>query len=556
MERHGLWQEARKRGATGVGFPVDSGFCKVERASVRVGRMFLGWGGRPCRSSLTMESSARMNNPSTEWLIARNPATDLEIARVAATSSDQVREQISKTKTAAALWSKRPLGERIAILQRWWKVLCGEVEPLANAIRSEIGKPLPEAQMEVTATLDAIRWIVKNARFVLADQTLKPGWQRLALMSPARLRWTPFGVVGIIGTWNYPVFLDASAIAAALVTGNGVAWKPSELSIQVASLLRETLLKAEVPDGLVACLFGGPEIGQALIDGDIQKGFFTGGSTNGRMIAARLAARGIPCVCELSGFDAAIVRDDAPADSTLRGLLWASFVGAGQTCVAVKRIYIVGDAHKFASELANRTSQLRVGNPANGDVDIGPMISESARARFHQQLASTVMAGAEVLSGGEPIEGSGSFYRPTVLFATNDIPEKLLEGIFGPVVLVRGVEDDQRAIEAVNASHYGLSASVWSVDRKKAASIARQLNCGMVTINDAVTPTGLASAPFGGNGASGYGRVRGALGLREFASPQVIHDRRPGGFRPQLFPYSPRFARILEVYRRLFHRSP
>jgi acyl-CoA reductase-like NAD-dependent aldehyde dehydrogenase len=496
-----------------------------------------------------------MSIAEAETLIARNPATGAEIARIPATPPESVASLVVQARDASIAWASRPIRERIEVVARWWAILSREAESLAIAIRDEIGKPLPEAQMEVTAALDAIRWTVKNARSALADSRIGPGWQRMALMGAARLRWTPLGVVGIVGTWNYPVFLDAPAIAQALVAGNAVAWKPSESAIHVADRIRASLERCGLPPGLVTPLFGGPEIGQALVASHIDKAFFTGGTTNGRVIAAALAARGIPTVAELSGFDAAIVRADAPLDSTARALTWASFVGAGQTCVAVKRIYVVGDAWPLASDLARRARDLRVGDPAMGSVDLGPMISEASRSRFHKTLLSAIDAGAEVLEGTEPIVGPGSFYRPTVLLARDDAPERVLEGVFGPVVVVRGVEDDEAAIRAANARDFGLAASVWGRDRKTARAVASRLRAGTVTINDAVTPTGLASAPFGGTKASGYGRVRGVLGLREFASPQVVHERGPGGFRPHLFPYSDRLGKIFSFYRKLFHPS-
>lgn len=488
-----------------------------------------------------------------EVLTAHNPATGAEIGRVPATPPEAVAALVDRARAASSGWADRPIVERIEAVRRWWKILAADAESLAAAIRDEIGKPLPEAQMEVTGALDAVRWTVKNARSTLADSRIGPGWQRMALMGPAQLRWRPLGVVGIVGTWNYPVFLDAPAIAQALVSGNAVAWKPSESAVLVADRLRETLGRCGLPPGLVAPLFGGPAVGQALIASDIDKAFFTGGTVNGRLVAAGLAARGIPTVAELSGFDPAIVLRDAPLDSTARALTWAAFIGAGQTCVAVKRVYVVGDPGPLAAELARRAGELRVGNPGGGAIDVGPMISEAARGRVHETILRAVAAGAVVLHGAEPIAGPGSFYRPTVLLARGDAPERVLRGVFGPVVVVRGVVDYDEAVAAANGSGFGLAASVWGRDRAHTRAVASRLQAGTVTINDAVTPTGLASAPFGGTKESGFGRVRGVLGLREFASPQVVHARGPGGLRPHLYPYTDRLGTIFAFYRRLFH---
>ncbi len=486
-------------------------------------------------------------------LIVRNPADGSEITRVPATAPDLAAGLVERSREMGRDWSTRPIRERVELVRRWWSILSRDAETLADAIRDEIGKPLPEARMEVTATLDALRWIVKYGRSTLADSWISPGWQRFALMGAARLRWTPLGVVGILGTWNYPLYLDATAIAGAMVAGNGVAWKPSEQCIGVADRLRSSLAEAGVMDGLVATLVGGPEVGRALTEAAVDKVWFTGGMAIGRKIAERLAARGVPMVAELSGYDPAIVLPDSPIETTTRALAWASFVGAGQTCVAVKRVYIVGEDRPWANALASLARNLRVGNPARPDVDLGPMISERARESFHRSIESAVCAGAEMLAGGSMLDGPGWFYRPTVLRATDDRPERILEGVFGPVVVVRGVRDDNSAVQAANSTVYGLAASVWGRDRRRCRAVAVRLEAGMVAINDAVTPSGLAGAPFGGVKGSGFGRVRGALGLREFASPQVLHERGTGGFRPHLFPYSGRLTTILGIYRRLFH---
>ncbi|MDB5351084.1 MAG: NAD-dependent aldehyde dehydrogenase [Planctomycetota bacterium] len=489
-----------------------------------------------------------------EPLIACNPATGREIARIEGTAPADVALLVAGARDAQEAWATTPIRHRIEVIQRFWSILSRDSDTMARAIRDEIGKPLPEARFEMIATLDAIRWTVKNARGFLADERIGAGWQRAALMKPAVVRWRPLGVVGIIGTWNYPVLLDASAIVQAIVAGNGVAWKSSEHCPLVASHLRDRFHEAGVPVNLIASLFGGGDVGQAMIETrNLAKGFFTGGVETGRRVLTAFSEHLVPAVMELSGFDPAVVLPDAPFDSTVSALTWAAFVGAGQTCVAVKRIYVVGDARPWAEAISQRARALRVGDPATGSVDMGPMISERARAEFHARIHDAVAAGAELLCGGEPIDGPGWFYRPTVLFDDERGTEAHLEGIFGPVVIVQSMDSDDMAVSLSNYWSYGLAASVWGRDLKRCRAIADRLEAGMVTINDAVTPSGLAAAPFGGTKSSGFGRVRGAIGLREFVEAQTLHERRPGGFRPHLFPYSDRLGKILALYQRLFH---
>jgi acyl-CoA reductase-like NAD-dependent aldehyde dehydrogenase len=360
----------------------------------------------------------------------------------------------------------------------------------------------------------------------------------------------------MLGTWNYPLFLNAPPIAQALAAGNAVVFKSSESAPLCGRKLGEGLREAGIPDALVSVVQGGPVVGRALVDSAIDKVMFTGGLEGGRQVLKSAAGRGIPGLAELSGFDPAIVLPDAPLEATVRALTWAAFVGCGQTCVAVKRIYVVGDAVPWSEALAASARVLRVGDPSGPDVDVGPMISPRARERLHAMIEEAITRGASVLAGGQSIGEAGSFYAPTVLWADSPRAEDALAGAFGPVVIVRGVDTADEAVRAANRADFALAASVWGRDRGAAVRIGRRIVAGTVAINDAVTPTAHAGAPFGGARASGYGRTKGVLGLREFAQPQAVFGRSTGGFRPQLFPYPAIrwLGTFFSVYRSLFHR--
>jgi acyl-CoA reductase-like NAD-dependent aldehyde dehydrogenase len=492
-----------------------------------------------------------------EALTARNPANGTELGRVAATPPGDVPGLVEQARRAQEGWADRPWPSRRAILRRWKAILARDADRWADALRAEVGKPIGEAAGEVATTLDAIRWTTRHAGRALADEPIARGWQRLMLVPPAVLRWRPCGVVGLIGTWNYPLHLTAPTIADALAAGNAVVWKPSELVPLIGDRLQRSLEEAGFPAGLVAAVQGGAEVGRALVGSRIDKGHFTGGIANGRSVLSALAGRGVPATVELSGYDPAIILPDAPRVGTVKALAWASYVNAGQTCIAVKRVFVVGEAAPWAEALASEARSLRVGDPA-GDVDIGPLINAAARERFDGFIRAAVEAGARILAGGEAIDGPGHFYRPTVLLADpgNAAPEAALAGCFGPVLLVRGVRDAAAAIAAANAREYALAASVWGRDRRRAMAVAARLEAGLVAINDAVAPYAHAAAPFGGTKASGYGRTHGVLGLRGLTYPQVVHTRRAGGVRPQLFPYRARtMLRGLAAYRWLFHRG-
>ncbi|SIO61908.1 succinate-semialdehyde dehydrogenase / glutarate-semialdehyde dehydrogenase [Singulisphaera sp. GP187] len=492
---------------------------------------------------------------SADVLIAQNPSTGEELGRVDSTPCELVGPLVARAREAQRLWSGTAWSERRKILKRWARALARDADAWAIAIGQEIGKPRGEALGEVVMSLDAIRWTIRQGGRALADETLGAGWQSILLIPGARVRYRPLGVVGMIGTWNYPLFLNAPAIAQAVAAGNGVVWKPSEMAPLVGRKLQESLDEAGFPSGLIAIVQGRGEVGRALVEARIDKGMFTGGIENGRRVLSTLAANGVSALAELSGFDPAIVLPDAPRASTVRSLTWGAFVGCGQTCVAVKRIYIIGDVRPWIKELAEAARAVRVGDPASAETDMGPLISEAARERFDRYVRATVERGAEVVTGAELRPGPGWFAAPTVLVARSAEPESALAGVFGPVVLVRQVSNVEEAVTAANASRFGLAASVWGRDLDAARAVAGRLDAGTVTINDAVTPIGHASAPFGGAKSSGFGRIHGVHGLREFVQTQVEQTRHASGLRPQLFPYSKRIPSLLKAYLRIFHRG-
>jgi len=254
-------------------------------------------------------------------LITSNPATGAEVGRVASTEPEALGAIVARARSAQSEWGMRPWRERRAVLIRWSRILSRDRDIWADLIRDEVGKPRAEALAgDVVSSLDGIRWTVKHGERALRDQRLGPGWQRWLLMPTGRLAWAPLGVVGMIGTWNYPLFLNAPPIAQALAAGNAVVWKPSELAVRTGQGIQQSLEEAGVPAGLVAAVYGSGEVGKALVDADLDKLVFTGGVENGRRVLTALGARGVPAIAELSGFDPAIILPGAPRRSTVRAL--------------------------------------------------------------------------------------------------------------------------------------------------------------------------------------------------------------------------------------------
>ena len=430
--------------------------------------------------SVGLTAGAEASTVRDDVLVARNPATGESIGEVPVTPPSEIADLVARARAAQAGWFDLGWPGRRRVIDRWRRILSRDAESWAATISAEIGKPRIEAMGgEVLPTLDAIRWTVRNTGSTLADRRIGPGWQRMLLMPAGICRWVPYGVVGMIGTWNYPLFLNAPPIAQALAAGNGVVWKSSESSPLCGSKLEESLREAGLPAGLVAVVQGGPAAGRALVESAIDKAMFTGGLEGGRHVLKALGSRGIPALAELSGFDPAIVLADAPLESTVRCLTWAAFVGCGQTCVAVKRVYVVGDPTPWADALAAAARALRVGDPAAGATDVGPMISPKGRERFHGMIEEARARGASVLAGGRPIGDEGSFYPPTVLQSDSSHAEDALAGAFGPLVIVRGFAREADAIEAANRGDFALAASVWSRDARAAGRVGRSAPRGL-----------------------------------------------------------------------------
>ncbi|WZP00705.1 aldehyde dehydrogenase family protein [Isosphaeraceae bacterium EP7] len=503
-----------------------------------------------------MDTSKIITDPAADPRGSRpvhNPANGTVIGHVVEADPAEIAHAVARSRAAQGDWDRTPWARRKIALTQFSKLLSADADSWADAIRAEVGKPRGEALGEVLTTLDAIRWTLKNAGKVLADRTIGPGWQRLMLIPNARLRWRPRGVVGVVGTWNYPLFLNAPAIVQALAAGNGVVWKPSENAALCGQKLQNTIEACGLPVGLVSAVQGGAEVGRALASSKVDLGMFTGGLAAGRSALGAWGANGVPTLAELSGFDPAIVMPDATVKSAGGPLTWGAFVGSGQTCVSIKRIYVIGDSGPWAIDLARRAEALRVGDPGSGDVDLGPLISESGRRKFDETIARAVQKGGTLITSVNPSNQTGCFVRPAVILATTDAPERELEGVFGPVVVIRGVADEDEAVAAANSSGFALGASVWGRDKARLRAVADRLEAGMVALNDAVTTSAHSAAPFGGVKSSGHGRIKGEFGLREFSTSQVVHALSPGGFRPQIFPYSARLDRLMHLYRRLLH---
>ncbi|RMG06656.1 MAG: aldehyde dehydrogenase family protein [Planctomycetota bacterium] len=506
-----------------------------------------------------MESSA-VESPA-EVLVAVNPATGERLADVPAVTPAQLADALRRARRAQRDWGARPARERLLAMRSLLELLVRRRDDLAAAVARETGKPRLEAlTAEVLPVLDHLDFLLREGEALLAPRPLR---HRLLRSVRSTVRRVPYGVVGVITPWNYPLFLAASAGFAALAAGNAVLNKPSELAPLVGLELEKLLRDAGLPPALWQCLPGNGEVGAALVEAGCDKICFTGSVETGRRVAAACGERLVPCTLELGGKDAALVFADADLERAVPALVWGSFTNCGQVCASVERIYVEDSiAHEFTRRFVEQTARLRVGTEAEGDFDLGPLVCRAQFEKVRAQVEEARAAGAAVLVGGQGRPGEGEkaryFYEPTVLGGVSSRLRALREESFGPLVAVVPVGGEEEAVQAANASPYGLTASVWTQDPARAERVAARLQVGSVFVNEVLAPSGAGEAPWGGVKDSGYGKTRGAEGLLEMTRAQHVAMDRFGVRRaPFWFPYTRRKYELVSSFvPALFGGSP
>ena len=450
-------------------------------------------------------------------LCSTNPATGEVLREFECASAVEVQDAVARARIAQPAWQVISVRKRLAIIEKFQQLLTERKQHIARVITSEAGKPIAEALLtEILVVLDAARFLLQESYGFLREQPLPHG--NLATKAKSgRLIREPYGVIGIISPWNYPFSIPATETLAALATGNAVVLKPSELTPLSALELASLLHDAGVPEAVFQVVIGEGQAGAALIESGIDKLIFTGSVSTGRRIAQGAAARLLPLVLELGGKDPMIVLDDADVEVASSGAVWGAFVNAGQACLSVERCYVHRSIYDpFISACVEKTKRLRVGNGADPNTDIGPLIRERQLHTVEQHVEDSRSRGARVMTGGDRLTSLGpNYYAPTVLA---DVTHEMLvmrEETFGPVLPIQPFDSDAEAISLANDSEYGLAASVWTRDRARGEKIARQIKAGTVMVNDAVSCFGISEAPHGGVKASGIGRTHGRFGLEE-----------------------------------------
>ena len=491
-------------------------------------------------------------------IAVENPATGETIRELEVTAD--VPAMVARARAVQPAWEALGYEGRARILKRARRWLFEHADEVVATIVAETGKSEEDARLtELSYGANALGFWAKRAPRYLADERIRT---RNPLVFGRKLvvRYRPYGVVGVIGPWNYPLINSVGDAIPALAAGNAVVVKPSQVTPLTSLLMERGLRESGMPEGVYQTVVGGAEAGEALIDA-VDMVMFTGSTGTGRTVMERAARTLTPVSLELGGKDPLIVLADADLERAANAAVYYSMQNGGQTCISIERAYVEAPVYdEFVAKVTEKVRQLRQGPPAGpGSIDVGavtfpPQLDIVAR---HVQQARD--AGARVMTGGKPREGRGRFYEPTVLADVDHSMAAMREETFGPTLPIMRVADAEEAIRAANDSPYGLGASVFTRDTARGEAIASRIEAGAVCVNDAQLNYLALELPMGGWKGSGLGVRHGAGGIRKYTRQQaLLVTRFPMRRELHYFPYSARVTRALWRAIRLFYdrRAP
>jgi succinate-semialdehyde dehydrogenase/glutarate-semialdehyde dehydrogenase len=473
-------------------------------------------------------STQSLPSTQTREIVCINPATGEETGRVPLTPASAVGAAVQRARRAQLAWSQRSFRDRAEFILRAREIVLAQVDEISLLISRETGKPPAEAMsMEVVPTLDLMYYFAHNAEGLLRRQKIDIGQYGLMGRS-SYLVYKSLGVVGIISPWNFPWATPLDEVAMALIAGNAVVLKPSELTPLTALKIGEVFNQARLPEGLVEIVTGDGSTGAALVEAGVDKVMFTGSVATGKKVAEAAARHLTPVVLELGGKDAMVVLGDANLENAARAAVWGGFANAGQACASIERCYVHESiAREFTERVVDETRKLKVGPPEGEAVDVGSMTNERQLRIVEEHIQDAVEQGARIETGGRRVENTGGwFHEPTVVTNVDHSMDLMRDETFGPVLPIMTFKTDDEAVRLANDSIYGLTASVFTSDIGRGRRIAERIDAGTVMINEVVYTHAIAQTPWGGVKQSGYGRTHGKPGLLELVSAQHIHVNR------------------------------
>ncbi len=456
-----------------------------------------------------------------------NPATGAALATLPSDDAKSVKAKYERARASQPAWARMPLRQRLAAIARFRELVVADSERLAKILSKEVGKPIAQARNELKGVLPRIDFFLEATAKTLRPKRVSGGKGERGGAAPEleeRISHEPLGVVANISAWNYPWFVGTNVFVPALLAGNSVLYKPSEFAAMTGVEIARLLHAAGVPEGVFTAVIGDGKVGGALLAQPVDGVFFTGSVATGKRIAAAVAGRMVKLQLELGGKDPIYVCEDVDVAKAAAGIADGAFYNTGQSCCSVERIYVHKRAFKpFVDAFVSEVRRFRRGDPAADSTYIGPLTRAPQLAVLEAQVRDAVKKGAKVLVGGKRIKAKGNWFEPTVLVDVDHSMAVMREESFGPIIGIMEAKDDAEAVRLMNDTAYGLTAGVYTPDRRRAERILAQVASGSVYWNccDRVSPR----LPWSGVGDSGIGLTLSTYGIETFTRPKAWHLR-------------------------------
>ena len=450
-----------------------------------------------------------------------NPADHSLVRRVEADDAASVAKRYQHARAAQPAWALRPLAERITVLSAFRELLVSRKEELAKILTQEVGKPIRQSRNELGGVIARIDFCLENAPRAVSDERVLEEGGMTEIISHE-----PLGVIANISAWNYPYLVGANVFVPALLTGNAVLYKPSELATLTGLEIGRMLHEAGVPKEIFAVLVGGGDVGAALLEQEIDGVFFTGSYATGKRVAEAVASRLVKVQLELGGKDPVYVAEDVDVAKAAESLADGAFYNAGQSCCAVERIYVHAAIHDaFVEAFVANVKGFVSGAPTDEATYVGPLTRAPQIKVLEDQVADATAKGATVLTGGKALRGPGNYFEPTVLSHVDHTMKVMRDESFGPIIGIQKVGSDAEAQTLMNDTEYGLTAGIYTTDESRAKAILRGVDAGSVYWNccDRVSPR----LPWSGVGHSGMGLTLSTYGIQAFTRTKAWHLRSP-----------------------------
>ena len=449
-----------------------------------------------------------------EQITTVNPATEETLAEYSPMNKEQVEQLVARARQSFGLWGS-DYERRRDHIYNLVGYLKKNKERLARIATAEMGKALKESISEVEKCAWALEFYADHGDSFLSDEVLHTDARK------SFLTFEPLGVIGSIMPWNFPYWQALRFAAPCLMAGNVIVMKPSRLTIRSGMQIEEAFEASGMPEGIFQTVVGSIESANHLIDSQVSAIAFTGSTGAGAKVGQRAARNLKKCVLELGGSDPFIVLDDAVVEEAAEGAVKGRFINCGQSCIASKRFFVGKNiAERFIEQFIKKAAKLKVGDPTQIRTDVGPLSSRDGLETISSIVEDARKKGAEILHGGNRMDGSGYFYEPTILTGISPDMQIAREETFGPVAPITIVEDEEEAVRLANDIEFGLGASIWTGDLAKADRLSRRIESGIVSVNNVVLSD--PRIPFGGIKHSGFGRELSRYGMLEFVNIKSV----------------------------------